>query len=255
MNLTLEQYESLQPICELKLDDGKVAFSTPNRFTRWRVESLFTKEPITIEWLSRLDESSILIDVGANVGMYSIWAARTRGAKVYAFEPEAGNFAILNKNIQINNLSSLVSAYCVGLLDFNGYSTLNLSDTTPGGSCHTVSEEVGFDLKPREAAFKQGCAVSTLDYFCEHLNVSPTHIKIDVDGLEPRVIKGMEETLRSPSCKSLIVELNSNLDEHLAVVEFLSSLGFVYSQHQVDSALRKSGAFKGVGEYVFSRVN
>jgi FkbM family methyltransferase len=45
-----------------------------------------------------------MIYVGANVGMYTIWAAATRNARVYAFEPEAQNYATLNRNIALNNL-------------------------------------------------------------------------------------------------------------------------------------------------------
>ena len=69
MNLTLEQYENLNPISKLSLGNKDLLYSTPNRFTKWRVDSLFTKEPVTIEWLNTLSQNSILIDIGANVGM------------------------------------------------------------------------------------------------------------------------------------------------------------------------------------------
>ncbi len=254
MNLTLEQYESLNPVCEVKVSDASVRYSTPNRFTKWRVDSLFSKEPITIEWLSKLKPDSVLLDVGANVGMYTIWAATTRGSRVYAFEPEAGNYAILNKNIQINGLSQLVSAYCIGLLDYDGFSTLNLSDTAPGGSCHTVGQELGFDLKPRNSAFVQGCPVSSVDSFCERAKVKPTHIKIDVDGLEAQVINGMRGLLSKRAFESMIIELNTNLSEHQEIITELLSFGYKYDPNQVERALRKTGVFKGVGEYVFARV-
>jgi len=143
MNLTLEQYENLNPISKLSLGNKDLLYSTPNRFTKWRVDSLFTKEPVTIEWLNTLSQNSILIDVGANVGMYSIWAASMRGARVFAFEPEAENYALLNRNIHLNRLEDRVSAYCMGLLDFDGFSVLHLSDTTRGAPAIPWSKKWG----------------------------------------------------------------------------------------------------------------
>jgi len=112
---------------------------------------------------------------------------------------------------------------------------------------------VGFDLQPRKSAHKQGCLVTTLDKFCKEAGVTPTHIKIDVDGLEPRVLSGLRATLASDTCKSLIIELNSNLSGHRAAIELLEGFGFNYDSDQVKNSLRKDGIFKGVGEYVFNR--
>ena len=61
-------------------------YTTPNDVTKWRVDSFHTKEPETIKWLSSICDSDVLFDVGANVGMYSIFAAKICGASVYAFE-------------------------------------------------------------------------------------------------------------------------------------------------------------------------
>ncbi|SRR6266545_446030 len=82
MNLTLEQYEKLIPRCELEHGGARMIFSTPNTGTRWRVETISTKEPWTLDWIAEFKPNDILVDVGANVGMYTIWAAATRGARV-----------------------------------------------------------------------------------------------------------------------------------------------------------------------------
>lgn len=104
--LTLEEYEKLSPRCELTHNGVKVVYVTPTTHTKWRVDSLFEKEPITIQWIGELAAGEVLVDVGANVGMYTIWAAKTRGARVFAFEPEAQNYALLNRNIVLNNLGA-----------------------------------------------------------------------------------------------------------------------------------------------------
>lgn len=59
-------------------------FATPNSMSRYRAESFAAKEPETLEWIEGLPEGAILWDVGANVGLYSIYAAKARRCCVYA---------------------------------------------------------------------------------------------------------------------------------------------------------------------------
>src|SRR4029077_1974122 len=113
--MTLEEYEKLNPRTELEFDGVSVSYVTPTTFTKWRVDTLFEKEPITIEWISNFKSDDVLVDVGANVGMYTVWAAKTRGVRVFAFEPEAQNFALLNRNIFFNDLGDSVNAYCLAI--------------------------------------------------------------------------------------------------------------------------------------------
>src|SRR5262249_41006448 len=127
--LSLEEYEKLNPCCELTYNGIRVRYATPTVFTKWRVDTLFGKEPVTIEWIAGFEAGDILVDVGANVGMYTVWAAKTRGVRVYAFEPEAQNYALLNRNIVLNGLESLAKAYCLALSSEAGYSELHLSET------------------------------------------------------------------------------------------------------------------------------
>src|SRR5688572_5526658 len=99
MELSLDQYEKLQPRAEIEHEGVRMLFATPNTFTLWRVQSIYEKEPWTLEWLATIEPGEILLDCGANVGMYTVWAAKTRQARVYAFEPESQNYALLNRNI------------------------------------------------------------------------------------------------------------------------------------------------------------
>src|SRR5262249_51173601 len=122
--LTLEEYERLNPRCELVHEGVSVVYATPTVFTRWRVDSLFEKEPVTIEWIGGFRAGEVLVDVGANVGMYTVWAAKTRRVRVFAFEPEAQNYALLNRNILLNGLETLASAYCLALSSEAGCSML-----------------------------------------------------------------------------------------------------------------------------------
>ena len=255
MSLTLDDYEKLNPRCEIEHEGVKMVFSTPSAFTYLRAQSIYKKEPWTLEWIAGFKPGEILVDCGANVGMYTIWAAATRRARVYAFEPEAQNYALLNRNILLNGLTESVSAYCLGLSDESGLSVLHMFDLRAGGSCHSVGEALDFKHEPMTGvAFRQGCVAATLDELVAAGKIPvPNHIKIDVDGFEPKVIDGARRTLENPAVKSLLIETNPQLEDHRAMVSALNAKGFAHDPAQVERAKRKEGAFKGVAEYVFKR--
>mgnify|MGYP002785272411 CR=1 FL=1 len=254
MNLTLEQYEQLNPRCEIAHEGTNMVFSTPSALTRWRVETIHSKEPWTLEWIAGFQPGDILVDCGANVGMYTIWAAATRGTRVYAFEPESQNYALLNRNIQNNGLAQQVRAYCMGLSDKAGLFDLHMADMRVGGSCHAVDEALDAHLRPLKAVFSQGCIAATLDELVAGGAIPvPNHFKIDVDGFEHKVVAGAAQTLRNPALRSVLIETNMNLEEHRAMVRELNALGLKHDPAQVARAERKSGAFKGVAEHVFRR--
>jgi FkbM family methyltransferase len=253
----LEEYEKINPVATLE----GVQFVVPNQFCLWRVNSLHTKEPDTVEWISTFNEGDVLIDIGANVGMYSIWAAAKQNVTVYAFEPESQNYALLCRNIAVNQLQDNVTAYCVAISDDtaeNGgvfFDKLNLSEFKLGGSCHSFGEEVDYHLKPRPSAFRQGCLCISLDQFMTNADVSTSdaniHIKIDVDGIEHKVITSAMNTIQSEQVKSVLIELNTNLEIHNELIGLMEGLGYTTTIH--DQAIRAEGSFKGIGNHIFVR--
>lgn len=253
--LTLEQYEKLAPSCHVEHEGKTVSYLTPSSFLKWRVDSLFTKEPCTIDWIAQFRAGEVLVDVGANVGMYTVWAAKTRGVRVFAFEPESQNYGLLNRNLMLNGLGESVRAYCLALSDAAGFSELHLSNTNPGGSAHQLGEKVDHNHRPARPKFSQGCVAARLDDLVRDGVVpSPQHIKIDVDGFEPKVIAGAAQVLHAAQTRSLLIEVNQNLPDHLQMVKELNALGFRHDPAQVALAERKEGDFKGCAEYVFHRT-
>jgi FkbM family methyltransferase len=234
----------------------KLIFTTPNLLTKWRADTLFTKEPHTIDWLNQIKPKEILLDIGANVGMYTIYAGLVREATVYALEPEAQNYNLLNMNIKRNKLDHLVSAYCLGASDTDTFDYVFIGNLSAGDANHAVGEPLNWELQnfSDNIAFAQGCITFKIDTLVETNKLPiPDYIKIDVDGFEHKVIEGAIETLKNKKIKSVIIELSPHLAEHMALVEILQNLGFEFSQDQVDKAARKEGAFKGMSEYVFRR--
>ncbi len=254
--MDLVQYEKLDPQVALKtVDGGQVVFKTPNRLSLERVRTLYSKEPFTIHWLNGLAPESVLLDVGANIGLYSLYAATARRCRVYAFEPESQNFALLNRNIQANGLDGRITAFPCALSDRVGLDRLYLSRFETGGSCHSFGAEVDFKLAARASPFAQGCASWTLDAaVAEGVMPAPRHIKIDVDGFEHKVVAGARKTLAGPVVESLLIEVNPHLAEHRAMVEELDAQGFRHDPAQAEATRRPEGPFAGVGEWLFKRV-
>jgi len=234
--------------------DREVEFAVKNATTAWRAQSAMTKEPGTISWIEEFRPGEVLVDIGANVGIYSLCAARFNDVRVFAFEPESQNFALLNENIHRNSLDELVTAYCVALSNQTRFDLLYLTEFGAGGSCHSFGASLSPGLKPRPSPFRQGCFATTLDALVvQGVIPVPQHVKIDVDGIEHKVVGGADATFRDPRVKSVLVELNSALDEHWEVVDGMLARGFTYDAAEADRARRREGPFAGTGNYVFRR--
>ena len=121
--------------------------ATPNKLCRYRADDFFGKEPETIEWINGFNEGAVFWDVGANVGLYSIYAARERNAHVWAIEPSVFNLECLARNIYLNDVSELVCILPIALSDKTGASLLRMSSTEWGGALSTFDKEYGFDGK------------------------------------------------------------------------------------------------------------
>jgi len=206
-----------------------------------RIRSLFTKEPITLAWIDSFKEGQTLYDIGANVGMYTIYAAVMRNAKVISFEPESLNYAELNKNIYVNDLHNQVLAYGLALSDVDKADKLLLSDFGLGIAYHDFEENSWTEDKEFAPDWKvskdnrrpQGCIGRRVDSLVADGVPVPDHIKIDVDGLEHRVIAGMIETLRQPQLKTILIEINFDNPKNLEIVKIMQDLGWRFSWEQL----------------------
>lgn len=188
--------------------------------------SVLSKEPDTIAWIDRFGPHSVLWDIGANVGVFSLYAAR-RGHRVSAFEPEAGNYHVLTRNIEINRLDDNIQAYSLAFSDKSSLDSLNMRWTLLGSSHHQFGE-----LHTAKGAFspmfRQGCIGFSIDDFVEKFKPQlPDHIKIDVDGIELKIIRGGGKLLAGSKLKSLMIELQADQPHQCAEIrEILEQNGF-----------------------------
>jgi FkbM family methyltransferase len=226
---------------EIDIAGKAMRFATTGSSSRKRLRTLFTKEPITLAWIDTFAEGETLFDIGANVGMYTVYAAVMRNSSVYAFEPEALNYAELNKNIFLNTLHGRVLAYCLALSDVDKADRLLLSDFGLGISYHDFEENSWTEDKVfapdwvvgKDDRRQQGCIGRRLDSLIAEGLPVPAHIKIDVDGLEHRVVAGMIKTLRRPDLKTVLIEINFDNPKNLAIADLMADLGWRFSWNQL----------------------
>lgn len=184
--------------------------------TKHRYRTLFIKEPETIKWLSRIGRGEVLWDVGANIGIYTVFAAMARGARVLAFEPLSANYYILNKNIELNGLAGQATAYCLAFTDRSSCDVMQMTGSAPGAAGASYAEAIDDRGRVFEARTTQGMLGFTIDEFIERYNpVFPNHLKIDVDGLESKVITGAQRTLADDRLRSLSIELDSARSDYV----------------------------------------
>jgi len=190
-----------------------------------RGTTFYTKEPETVNWIKNFDKESIFFDIGANIGIYSLFAAKLNHRTV-SFEPESHNFAALNVNINDNNYEKKIISYPISLDQKMIISQLNIYKFRFGGSGHSFDRSIDSQGKFFEASHVQGSISITLDKFCEETKIYPNHVKIDVDGNELRVINGMKNLLTSKKIKSILIELDKNFVEHVEVINILKSFNY-----------------------------
>ena len=149
-----------------------------------------------------LREGDIFIDVGANIGLMSIWSSRAIGDKgrVYSFEPVLETFTILQANIEINKIRN-IEVFNIGVGDSRGKSFIYTNPFAGKGSSSFIRPEDQNESKEYEVI------VETLDQFLiSHRITNIRMLKIDVEGWELHVLRGAESLLGSPQGPIICIE-------------------------------------------------
>lgn len=152
--------------------------------------------------LASLSAGDVFLDVGANIGYYPVVAAQVVGAQgaVFAFEPDAANFKLLQENLQLNNCEHIVAAFEAGLAEAGGPAQLYLSEDNAGD--HQVFCAAGSRRASQPIQLFNGSEF--LRGRLQRLDL----LKVDVQGAEYAVMAGLLPLLRSLPCMPrMIIEL------------------------------------------------
>ncbi len=186
-----------------------------------RADTFEVKEVDTINWINGFQSEDILFDIGANIGVYSLYASPKINS-VFAFEPHYQNYANLNININLNRFTN-IKAYCMAFDKNPGIGSFNLYKTNPGSSTSQLNRNLDHNNKVFEVIEKQQILVESLSSFIKKSNVFPNHVKIDVDGIEFQILTGLCEHLKDLRLKSILVEITGDSKHY---EELLRSNGF-----------------------------
>ena len=179
-----------------------------------------------------LNSNDVFIDLGANIGLYTLNAAHLIGENgtVICFEPFSKNFKTLNKNIALNNFSNITTEnLAVG--DSNGF--LNIYYDDKELNLGMVSAHL------TKYSHRENIEITTLDSYLETNPITTVNfIKIDIEGNEYQALTGMKKTLEKHHPKLLIEILENNevsdIDNKEKIITFLKNYG--YKKHYIDDS-------------------
>ena len=216
-------YEATAP------NGAKIKFFSPGYKPAFRGISLFTKQPEVPPWIESFEPGDVFWDVGANVGAYSLYAATRPGVKVLAFEPEASNYYVLTKNVALNNVWKMVTPYNFALAEGTEFSVLSSFHSAIGGSKHAFGDPMDSWEEDDPVIMQQGMVAFGIDQLVDEYEFPrPTHLKVDVDGIEEMILAGAPKTLRHPDLKSVHIEVQKYKPEAEAKIRgTLEDAGFV----------------------------
>jgi FkbM family methyltransferase len=163
---------------------------------KWRVATFWEKEPETIAWIESFDKEERFLDIGANIGLYSLYAA-SMGIRTWALEPNPSNFQALTMNTRKLNRGLPITVMWAAAGAISGMGDFRYSDITPGSTGGGYTVDTGF-MTPIK--------IFTIDELAK-IHGDWNHIKIDVDGEEDLIVDGMIETIAGGLVQSCLIEI------------------------------------------------
>ncbi len=237
--------ERLAPTITMETPAGGLHFFTPTARALHDPWALYEGEPETIRWLDGLPQDHVLWDIGANIGVYALYAAKCRGMRVLAFEPSAASYAVLVRNMEINHLDERISAYCLAFDTSTRLDYLYMANTGAGHSMHAFGQATSVEGAIK-TTFRQSVLGFSIDAFCDLFRPPPPdHIKLDVDSIEIEILRGAERTLTG-SVRTILVEIDESAGPTRSadIERILTSAGFTRDQAFAQREARRNVLFR-----------
>lgn len=218
------------PVAHRKVDGLTIAIHISTSNEHYRADTYATKEPETIEWLrENLRDGDAFYDVGANIGLYSLYAAKLRpSCRIFAFEPESHNFGNLCRNLLLNRVEN-VTPCTFPLSSREEFAPFYVYDLRPGGALHSLGRPS--PLRDGPPLLKTGAVATTIDALVSRHGLPPPDLlKLDVDGNEEQILEGAAAVLASGSLRSILVEVTWP-DEPKPALTWAESILSPYGYH------------------------
>jgi FkbM family methyltransferase len=188
----------LAPVIPISTPRGELRFWCDSEMSAKRALGAMRQEPDTLAWLEEyVQPGEHLWDVGANIGVYGLYACLREGASATCFEPVASTFAILVRNAALNAVAKHLTPLCIALSDANGIVPLYLSNSEPGSSMHALNKAHNVQGAFDATGVQPVPAIRGDKLVADFGAPAPRHLKVDVDGHELQALEGMGALLDS----------------------------------------------------------
>lgn len=238
--------DAMQQISEVSHNGIELKFTVPGPLTKYRADSFSIKEPETLEWIESFEEDCNFWDIGANVGLYSCYAAKLKNSTVYAFEPSVFNLELLARNIYINNLVDNIIIFSLPLSNSLSCDKLNMTSTQWGGALSTFGQEYGQDGKNLDSIFQFKTFSIPMDILFKDFKLPrPDYIKMDVDGIEHLILDGGANILKH--VKGVLIEIDDDfIEQSSQSMQLLKNAGLKLLEKKQSNALMGSSMYNQI---------
>lgn len=200
----------------------QLRFLTHSQRQLWQAVGHEYIEPELLDFIDAIPAGSAYYDIGASNGIFACYAA-VKGLNVFAFEAEAQNYALLDRNNFLNN--GKVNCFNLAISDRQELGKLYSAKFEAAGHMKILDQPVfvgGGEFEPEHVAtvLKYPLAKWIRDFGAPQ----PQYVKIDVDGCEYDVLRGAEEALRGAT--AVFIEICETSPQTPDVLDFINSLGF-----------------------------
>jgi len=200
-------YSRIRSTYPLAIQDTEVNFTAANPWVVSKNKERFNSEKqVLLDVFSEINEGDVFYDIGANTGLYSLFVAKKSPThNVVSFEPYPPNLDVFQNDIDRNNLNN-IRIFDFALSDTNG----SISFDVP------AQQQAGYgsaSINPEKEGSSTVSTSTTDNVIREYDLPSPNIVKIDVEGSEDLVIRGMEETLSSTDCRLIYCEVHVSGNE------------------------------------------
>ena len=200
--------EKLTERHSIKTKRGSIILVCNNRREVHYAHHFLEHEPSTINWIDNFKGPCTFWDIGANTGIYSLYAALRGDVSVYAYEPGASSHSALYTNIHANSLDKKIVGLCMGFFNKSKLEKLYLSSTEAGAAMHNFGDLGSTPSKENVYRNLETVLSFSIDDFRKIFQLpAPTYLKIDVDGAEEEILYGATETLKDKNVHSILVEM------------------------------------------------
>ncbi len=181
----------------IKITINGVGIRVPGRYLRY-FESNYEKENFTF-LKENIKPGTTCLDIGGHIGIYAVYMAKMKVAKVFSFEPTPASFSTLKKTVSLNHCENIIHIYQAAIAENTGKSNFYINKYRTAGADTTRIAEgnslVYFDSGENILKEKFQVPTYSIDDFAQQHNLKIDFIKIDAEGAELDILKGAQKTI------------------------------------------------------------